>query len=127
MIRLRILVVHEPRVSRESLIAALAELRPETEVRATDPAELDGSVATMRPHLVLCSRLTTAVEAILAWVFLYPDGANRVEVGVDGERQTLNDLGLDGLLAVVDRIAGLAQMSQTKVVHPRAGASRSSM
>lgn len=122
MIPLRILVAHEPRVYRETLSSAFMALRPEADVRAVDPAELDAALVSMQPHLVLCSRLTAAVEAILAWVVLYPDGANLVEVGIGGVRSVSCDITLDGLLAVVDRITSLAQLSQTKFPHPGDGA-----
>ena len=103
----RVLFANEPRAYREVLAAALATLRPHVEAVALAPGNLDGVVARLRPRLVVCSRLTAAVEAGAPnWVLLHPDGAPGAVVCAGGERTTVAKPDFDGLLALVDRLGG---------------------
>ncbi len=107
---LRVLVANEPRTNREVLTAALRKLRPHIEVIAAEPHELDGSVLRLRPHLVVCSRLTEAVrDHAPSWILLYPGGDSLVVLHIAGEHETAPDLDLDGFLAVIDRTEALLQ------------------
>lgn len=108
----RILVANAPRAYREVIAAAVQARAPELGVSTSEPDEIDGEVARLKPHLVVCSRLTEAVRAgAPAWVMLYPDGERRVEVSIGGDQTTLPDLEFDRLLSLAEAAACLAQMS----------------
>ncbi len=104
MEKLRVLVANEPCAYREAITGVLRVLRPDIEVDAVDPDGLDGEVARLRPHLVVCSRITVAQQALLGWVMLYPDGENRAEIFTAGERITLDNVEFGDLLSFIDRV-----------------------
>ena len=104
MEKLQVLVANEPCAYREAITGVLRELRPLIEVNAVEPDGLDREVARLRPHLVVCSRITVAVQAILGWVMLYPDGENRAEIFTAGELVTVDNVEFGDLLSFVDRI-----------------------
>lgn len=62
MERMHVLVANEPCAYREAITGALQELRPHIEFNAVEPDGLDGEVARLRPHLVVCSQITAAVH-----------------------------------------------------------------
>jgi hypothetical protein len=104
----RIVVANEPRAYREVLAAAVQELRPQLEVLAVEPAELDGAVARLAPRLVVCSQLSEVVETRApAWVVLYPEGEGRAVIGVGGRRTALNGGSIDfaRVLMLIDKAA----------------------
>jgi hypothetical protein len=103
--KMRALVANDPRVYREVIADALKELRPLIEVSTAEPEELDREVARLRPHLVICSRISAFARAgCLAWVVLYPDGEDRAEIGGAGGGRTalLSGVGVNDLLSVMD-------------------------
>ncbi len=104
MEKMRALVANDPRVYRELISEAFRRMRPLIEVSLVLPEELEEAVARVRPHLVICSRLSAAVRAVcLAWVVLYPDGEDVAEVGSGGVRTALlAGVGVAELLSVVD-------------------------
>ncbi len=102
---MRVLVANEPRSYRDVIAAALQSMRSSADVAIVEPERLDAEVTRRKPHLVLCSRLTAAAGWSFDWVVLHPDGENRAEINVRGERRIVSDLDLDGLLAVFDAIA----------------------
>lgn len=51
-----------PSAYRETTAAALRAMRPDVEVIEVDPDDVDGAVARVRPRLVICSRITTAIQ-----------------------------------------------------------------
>lgn len=104
MEKMRVLVANELCTYRETIADVFQELRPHFEIHCVDPDDLDREIARLRPHMVLCSRLTEAVRSLLAWVLLYPDGENRVEISTAGERMTLFDVEFDHLLSILDKI-----------------------
>ena len=109
---MRVLLANEPRAYREVIAAALQARRRHVDVVAVEPAGLDGAVARLAPHLVVCSRPPEAVPVgPLAWVVLYPGGAPQAVVSIAGHRTTVEGIDFDGLLAIVDRTERLAQMS----------------
>lgn len=104
---MRALVANDPRVYRELIADALLRLRPLVEVSIAEPEVLDREVERLRPHLVICSRTSAAVQAMCRrWVVLYPDGENRAEVGGAGTgrwaARLLHGVGVADLLSVVD-------------------------
>lgn len=104
MEKLRILVANEPCAYREAITGVLRELRPHIEVNVAEPDGLDGEVARLRPHLVVCSRITVAVQALPGWVMLYPDGDNRAEIFTAGELMTVENVAFSDLLSFIDRM-----------------------
>jgi len=104
MEKMHILVANEPCAYREAITGALRELRPHIEINAAEPEILDGEVARLRPHLVVCSRITGAVQALWAWIMLYPDGEDRAEIFTAGERATVDNVEFSDLLSFIDRV-----------------------
>jgi hypothetical protein len=99
------LVANEPRAYREALAAALQELQPHIEVICIEPADLDRNVCQYSPRLVLCSRLTEAVETCCdAWILLYPDRANRAVISVAGRRTVVTNIEFSHVLSVIDEV-----------------------
>ena len=104
MEKLQVLVANEPCAYREAITGVLRELRPHIEVNAVEPDGLDGEVARQRPHLVVCSRITVALQALLGWIMLYPDGENRAEFFTAGELMSVENVGFGDLLSFIDRV-----------------------
>ena len=48
-------------------------------------------------------------DALPPWVLLYPHGEAHVAISITGRRQTVPDLGLDGLLCLIDQTELLAR------------------
>ncbi len=108
---LRILLANEPRAYREVMAGAVQQLRPQHEVVAVAPDDLDAEVLRLDPQLVLCSHLTPAVQAHpLTWVMLYPGGETRAEISIGGEHTTVGDLEFNSLLSIIDQTEHLAQL-----------------
>ena len=110
---LRILVANEPRAYREVIAAAFQHMRPQHSVVAITPGEdLDAEVVHLDPQLVLCNKVTAAMQTRpIAWVMLYPDGETRAEICVDGNCTTVADLEFSNLLALVDQTEKLARLA----------------
>lgn len=79
--------------------------RPEAVVYEAQPEKLDQEIERLKPDLVICSRLTLAVEKASAWVLMYPEGAPVTMVFTAGKLSSFIDLDLDALLTIVDRTA----------------------
>jgi hypothetical protein len=103
-----VLVGNEPRAYREAISAAVQTLRPSCRVVAVEPQDLDSHVAGYNPALVICSQLTEAVQALACWILLYPDGDRQVILSLGGQLQQAANIGLQGLLSLVDQVDGLA-------------------
>jgi hypothetical protein len=103
-VTMHVIVANEPGIYREVIAAALQMLRPELIFTAVEPASLDEAVGRLSPRLVLCSVITEVVEARVAdWIVLYSDGPARVVISLAGQRTSLADIELEGLLSIVDR------------------------
>jgi hypothetical protein len=101
---IRVLVANEPRAYREVIAAAFHELRPQIEVIAVEPGDLDAEVVRRHPHLVVCSLLTDMARTVaLAWVVLYPGGEAWTVVGMAGQQTTRADIEFDDLVAILDQ------------------------
>ena len=78
------------------------ELRPQLEVLAVEPPELDRVVARLAPAVVICSRLSELVEThVPAWVVLYPGGDDRATICVAGRQTRLAPVAFDRILALI--------------------------
>jgi hypothetical protein len=111
MEKMRVLVANDPCTYREAIADAFRELRPHIEVKAAEPDDLDHEVTRFRPHLTICSRLTAAMESLLAWILLYPDGENRAVINTTGEQVAVANVGFNDLLSVIDETELLHSMS----------------
>ncbi len=101
----RVLVANEPSAYREALTATLRELRPRLLIHPVEPAELDLLVTTMRPTLVVCSRLSPAVQTHAgAWLLLYPEGEDRAVLGAGAQGQSLPSTAFDVVVAALDAV-----------------------
>lgn len=104
MEKMCVVVANELCTYRETLAEVFRELRPHVEIHCVEPEDLDHEIARLRPHMVLCSRLTDAVQSLLTWVLLYPDGENQAVISSAGELVTVVDIEFDHLLSVLDNI-----------------------
>ena len=98
-----VLLGDDPRCYREVLGEFLRARRPDLRVLVVEPEEIDRYVEGFHPALVICSRLTPAVEQAPAWMVLYPDQEGRVILSLGGHRVEQPDLDLEDLLAFLDR------------------------
>jgi hypothetical protein len=100
---MRILVGNEPFSYRHVQAETFRVLRPDAEIVLVEPLGVDQAVATFAPHVVLCSTLSEVIRnRALAWVLLYPDGADMGVVSIAGKEQTIHQIDFDDLLAVID-------------------------
>jgi hypothetical protein len=105
----RVVVGHEPRFYREALAEALRCLCPDLEIVLTDPATLDQDVDYDCAQVVICSRVSAAIEQqALAWVLLYPNGANRAVISIAGRQRETDGFEIADLLAVIEEAWTLA-------------------
>jgi hypothetical protein len=101
---LRILVSIAPRSYRESLALALQRHRPDSEVRISPPEVLEREVGSFEPHVIVCNDGVSREVRDLAcsWVeILFIDDLH-ANISVDGRTETVKDVGVDDLLAVLD-------------------------
>ena len=102
-------IANEPRSYREAIGIALRKLRPNFEVVIVEPGALDLEIERLAPQMVICSRLTYAVETgCLAWVELYPEQDSLARVSVEGKSSTIIGIELVDILSIVDRTESLA-------------------
>lgn len=106
----RVLFANEPRSYRETIAAVVRDLGPAgAEVFVVEPEDLEREVDKLAPDLVVCSRLSGAVEArVAAWLELYPEHGSKSRIGIGGERTTVEGIELSGLLWIVERARRLA-------------------
>jgi hypothetical protein len=98
------LVACDLRSYRQSFATIFRELRPDVDVFEAEAEDLDREVERLRPHLVVCSRLTARVENHApSWVELYPNFEAHAVVSVLGERSTVEEIQLSDLLSIIDR------------------------
>ncbi|MDQ3791212.1 MAG: hypothetical protein M3341_00925 [Actinomycetota bacterium] len=87
MVEIRILVALEDdyRAYRETIASALRILRPGAEVATSGPDTLEEEVASLDPHLVICSVPEDAVPvSTLAWVQLSLDPIKPTVICIGG-------------------------------------------
>ena len=108
-LHLQILIGNEPRAYREVIAGALGALRPTAAISLIEPSLLEAALAECQPALVLCSRLTAAIQTrARAWVLLYPDGDGRAVAGFAGQERDIPGIDFEALLAIVDQALGAA-------------------
>ena len=104
-----LLVALEPRSYREAIGGAITTLRPDLVVEIVDPDDLVKETLRFRPELVLCSRKKhlTALAAT-NWIEYYYTDEEPSTVLVNGEREEMPALDLEGMLALIDRMLSAA-------------------
>ena len=108
--RMRILVANEPRAYREAIAHAIQALKPGAEVIAVEPAALGFEIKRLTPQLVICSRVTPAVEeGVPAWIELYPEYESLARLSIGGKRLTVVGIKLEDLLSAVERAEDLGK------------------
>ncbi len=111
----RLLLANEPRAYRETLAAVCRILRPAAEVCTVCSEELCQTVQSFQAHLVVCSRVTTAVEeTALAWIELYPDHGVRSHVNVGGQHSTIEDIELEDILYIIDATERVTRLGEVR-------------
>lgn len=112
---IRILLTIEPRSYREAIGLALRELRPGTEVIIREPQSLEAGISSLRPELVVCSRVTPFVrQNSLAWIEIYPEGESQAVVRSIYGISTVSDFDFDTLLDIVDETARIVENNQPR-------------
>lgn len=104
---MRVLIAVAPLMYREVFALAIHERRPDVEVLISPPAPLDGRAESFAPHLLVrndageaaVERLTGALCRV---EMLYGDSLD-ARVSLDGEVREIEDIGIDGLIEVIDR------------------------
>jgi hypothetical protein len=98
-----VLVANELASYRESIAAVFRASLPCVEVFEAPAADLNREVLRLRPELVICSRVTSLVEArVPNWIELYPECRPFSTFCLDGERSVREQVNLSDLLSVVD-------------------------
>lgn len=101
---MRVLLANEPRAYRDTLAVALRFLRPTDTVIVADPESLDRTVLEHCPEVVVCSELTSLVEArVPTWVVLYPDGGETALRHLGGERAWMQPVDLAGIASLCEQ------------------------
>ncbi|HET7480761.1 MAG TPA: hypothetical protein VFJ72_14745 [Rubrobacteraceae bacterium] len=110
MRKTRLLLVNEPLSYRDAIAHVFRELRPNLEVLACDPDDVESGLEALAPDVVICSALTPAIrDGVRVWIELYPGGEPLAVVSIAGERATFSDIELPDLLSVVDSTTEILQ------------------
>ena len=109
---MRVLVANQPRAYRDVISGALQALRPDLDVATADPGDLDEEVRRLSPYLVICSRVTGAVDSLApAWIELYPGHSAGAVVRLREEPYAVPEMDFETLLSTVDRAWLLCQLA----------------
>ena len=100
-----VLFAIEPRSYAEAIGGVIAELRPGIDVLVVDPKDLVFEMGRRAPALVLCGEeRPDGCDEAVRWAEFSPYEEPEV-VRVDGRAERFPGLGLEDLLALVDRLA----------------------
>lgn len=108
---IRVLVALEMRTYREAIAGALQFARPQSFVSISDPEVLDSEMNSLEPHVVICSKSTSALRAaVLCWVKMRIVGEDlRTVVSIEGQARLVPNITLTELVSVVDEVEALSQ------------------
>jgi hypothetical protein len=116
----RIVMAVEPRAYREVIGNALQELRPHAEVVILEPDGVDQALARLDPDLVICDGCVSSnPNGRAAWVEYHPFEEPPGMVSLDGDHTELEELNLEDLLWVVDKVDELLSRSRTDLRRSR--------
>lgn len=86
---------------REAISESFREFFPETEVFEAQPENLEREVRRLQPEVVICSKTTDIVEALVPnWIELYPDDGLESTASIGGERTTFASIQLSELFSI---------------------------
>lgn len=108
MARVDVLIGNHLPLYSEALTATFQTLRPDLLVRSVPHGELDAMVRELRPLLVICNIVTTAIaDCSSAWIALYPDDRDEALISIRGMRRTIPHASILELLDVLDEAGPL--------------------
>lgn len=96
-----VVLANEPDTYRSLLAAELPFLRPNLRVLEVAPAELDASVATLQPAVVICSRALETDPPPECSVLILR--AEEIETFIQSCDETINNPRLSDILHAIDR------------------------
>lgn len=100
---MRVLITIAPLSYREVLMFALRRRRSHVEVTIAGPDELDGEMERNMPELIICNAATRRVrDSGVSWVEVLVHDGMDANVCVGGVSSTVEDPGIEALLAIVD-------------------------
>jgi hypothetical protein len=100
----RILVAIEPRMYREVLAFHLRQERPQSEVVLASPQTLLDEVKRTRAHLIIANEVRPTLRQMsFFWVQIHTGEQLDADIRADGCSNTLHEVSLQDLLAVVDK------------------------
>lgn len=110
---MRVLVALTPRMYREAVALSIHQGRPGLDVRAAPPGRAEAGLDSFRPHLLVHNDTAPVSEEALSGVpcrveVLYSDSMN-VRTHAGGREEEARDMGVAGLLGVVDETARLLE------------------
>lgn len=99
-----LLIANELPLQREVLAGALHALRPAIPVRVVSPVELDATIASLRPWLVISNASSRIIDELVpAWIMLHPDVGGEATVGMRGTHQATTNPTFEELLGFIDQ------------------------
>jgi hypothetical protein len=104
--RTRVLIAVAPRMYRETVAFTPRDRRPGVKVEAVSPEDLDREAASVEPDVLVChdDASPDVREGVPYRVeILYTDSMN-ARVVVDGREETVEDIGVERMLSVVDAV-----------------------
>jgi hypothetical protein len=100
----RILVAIEPRMYREVLAFHVRQERPRSEVILGSPDTLRAEAERTKPHLIFANEVPPELKEMnFFWVELNTRDGLDADIRADGYSNTVHDVSLGDLLAVVDK------------------------
>ena len=99
------LVAVAPRSYREAVALYIYQHRPQAQVSTISPEGLDAEVRRSSPHLVVCNEASEAVRKVaIGWARILFEDSLGAQISIDGRSRRVEDVGMDDLLEVFDRI-----------------------
>ncbi len=96
-------MANDPRSYREVMAITIQNLRPEIEVWASEPADLEQEIVRLDPDLVVCSQTPVMAHSSLpTCIVMYPDGENRAEIVTAGQCVNIPGVEFADLLTIID-------------------------
>ena len=98
----RVLVAIEPQMYRQVIAFHLRQQRPRSEVVLASSQTLQDEANRVRPHLIVANEVAPKLKEMGYWVEVRADDELIATVSADGYSNTIDDVSLQDLLAVVD-------------------------
>lgn len=113
MTHVDVLIGNKLPLYREVLASTFRALRPDLVVHAVTDEDLDTSVTSLQPWLVICSVVTETIKDLCpSWIVVFPDERDEAIVTIAGQSRTIPHAGVRELLAV------LAEIRPPEAIHP---------